>query len=914
MIPCPWCGHDSDNAGVSCSVCGASWDLAGHRIQEFFRSVSWGRQYLAAGPGGAGTVLLEVLEAGLSQQDGFRAAFLDEGSRLSEQLRGERKAHTPIARVLATGEQEGRLYLIREWIPGETLESRLRRGAPPDLDHLVAAAVDLCTGLSRLHAGGFVHGGCSTGAVLFPEEDASERVAVLAAHLPGRAALEGAGDTTEAGDQRALARVLCETLAGSPEAGPAELPPEVSPALERARSPDPAECFRRIADLGFALESGLAARRRGVTGGGTPTRLEQAACSFAARPSPARGEAALAPAIRRSEPSSSRRRVLLTALATAVLVVGVVGVALLPGSRFRVSREVMEAEQEVQPLLVELRQRRADLNRQLLQLPPGMLVDVEAALQDRIAGLQELLDAADDELGHALEADELQPIKRLGPQLQARLFTLERELPRLKQLVRTARLALEAQSATTEIDRILADTSRPNHAELAAQVSTRYPSLQAATAALDQELRRSQDLANLDPGRLREVQEELEAIRAGLEQTRRRLEETGQRFEEAQADCTRLLARLREATLAILTDQERVVDEPEEQAELERWLDSGRRSVDDAERACSVATTSHEAVAARLRLEELVAEYEIRAKELRDRRQRLEDEAALARAPERALALEHLLEAVASLPGGLEGTGCTGEIERIRRVLSLFQSGGPRPQRVRQARELLGLVEEPQRCLAGLFRDLAVKQREQLRAVVDGTDDGSAEFERIRSAYRESIQQVDVDLDPLAVINAYQKIEYSIYKHLSRFVDRVQVEVNRILEAVSHTGFRQQAKDCQIELDRIRGALSGKTVDLVKISGGLRELQERVANLEVRIETELRRDEAQALRDRAEAMEIRYKEYFVSGRMLPTEEDIYQRAVTQLGDGRIRFAKGDYSGAKACFEFSIAQFSRIRLP
>jgi hypothetical protein len=196
--------------------------------------------------------------------------------------------------------------------------------------------------------------------------------------------------------------------------------------------------------------------------------------------------------------------------------------------------------------------------------------------------------------------------------------------------------------------------------------------------------------------------------------------------------------------------------------------------------------------------------------------------------------------------------------------------------------------------------------------VMDGTDDGSQEFRHIRDSFEQEVRTVDVTLDPLAVIQVSNQIEYSIYRHLDRFADTVQVEVNRIRSALLHPRYLELVHACQVELDRIRDGLQQEAADLVAVAGDLRKLQDRVAKLEVRIETELRREEAQTLRQRAVAKELHFKEYFVKGQLLPTEEDIYQRAVRVLGEGRIKLEQGDYSGAVASFEYSLEQFSKLK--
>jgi serine/threonine-protein kinase len=61
-----------------------------------------------------------------------------------------------VVRVLASGEEGGRLYLAMEWLDGETLATRVSRGALP-LAEVLGIVKGIASGLEALHAEGVIH-------------------------------------------------------------------------------------------------------------------------------------------------------------------------------------------------------------------------------------------------------------------------------------------------------------------------------------------------------------------------------------------------------------------------------------------------------------------------------------------------------------------------------------------------------------------------------------------------------------------------------------------------------------------------------------------------------------------------------------------------------------------------------------
>jgi serine/threonine-protein kinase len=104
-------------------------------------------------------------------------------------------AHPNVCRVYDFGESEGSPYLVLEFLPGGTLEDRLRLrpGASLPDEETERIAAELAAGLAAAHAVGLVHRDLKPANVLFDEEGRS-KIADF-----GLARMAGAGTLTESG-------------------------------------------------------------------------------------------------------------------------------------------------------------------------------------------------------------------------------------------------------------------------------------------------------------------------------------------------------------------------------------------------------------------------------------------------------------------------------------------------------------------------------------------------------------------------------------------------------------------------------------------------------------------------------------------------------------------------------------------
>src|SRR3954471_629665 len=237
------------------------------------------------GEGGMGTVFrarsaageavaLKVIRPELAGDLTFRARF-DREARTAAMVR-----HPHVVGLVDVGEQDGVPYLASDYVPGGTLEYRLRcRGRLP-LAEVVTVALQVADGLGALHAAGLVHRDLKPGNILLGDDGAAYISDFGLAKHEQSARLTAQGRTVgsaeymppeqvrglevgPAADVYALGCVVCECLGGAPPFAPRtgmdamiahltseapdpcggrdNAPPELGWAVLRALQKDPGE-------------------------------------------------------------------------------------------------------------------------------------------------------------------------------------------------------------------------------------------------------------------------------------------------------------------------------------------------------------------------------------------------------------------------------------------------------------------------------------------------------------------------------------------------------------------------------------------------------------------------------------------------------------------------------------------------
>jgi eukaryotic-like serine/threonine-protein kinase len=103
-------------------------------------------------------------------------------------------AHPNITQLYDYGEDGGRPYIVLEYLPGGTLEERLRSGTPLSDDETFGIAAGIAAGLAHAHARGVVHRDLKPANVLFDEEGRPKLADFGIARMAA-----GEGTLTEAG-------------------------------------------------------------------------------------------------------------------------------------------------------------------------------------------------------------------------------------------------------------------------------------------------------------------------------------------------------------------------------------------------------------------------------------------------------------------------------------------------------------------------------------------------------------------------------------------------------------------------------------------------------------------------------------------------------------------------------------------
>ena len=143
-------------------------------------------------------------------------------------------AHVNLPRVITHGESDGRLWMVRELVAGESLAARLRRQGALPVPEALAIAAQVASALDELHRQGLVHRDVKPGHILLTERTEGISLARLidtgmAERLPGDTPLVSHGTPAYAApeigqgkpasfrsDLYALGCVLYEMLAGAP--------------------------------------------------------------------------------------------------------------------------------------------------------------------------------------------------------------------------------------------------------------------------------------------------------------------------------------------------------------------------------------------------------------------------------------------------------------------------------------------------------------------------------------------------------------------------------------------------------------------------------------------------------------------------------------------------------------------------
>jgi Protein kinase domain len=206
------------------------------------------------------SVAVKLIHPRLAEDPGFARALAEEARRVAGlSVRG-------IACLLDTGEQDGVIYLVREYAPGSSLRDRLDTAGPATPAEAVRIGVAALGALAEAHDRGVLHLALDLDDVIVGDGDRVCLVdfgigAAVESSRPGEATTllgdehlapeQGAGAEPDARtDVYAMASLLFELLTGEPARGRTftrtvrpDVPRALDRVLARALDPDPERRF-----------------------------------------------------------------------------------------------------------------------------------------------------------------------------------------------------------------------------------------------------------------------------------------------------------------------------------------------------------------------------------------------------------------------------------------------------------------------------------------------------------------------------------------------------------------------------------------------------------------------------------------------------------------------------------------------
>jgi serine/threonine-protein kinase len=215
------------------------------------------------------TVAVRVLPKGFVQSSG-RHAFMERARGLAA------LSHPNVTTVFDVGEHDDRIYIVFEFLKGQSLRSEMG-GRPINVRRALDLAVQMADAVADAHACGYIHGGLSPDSVVITAKGHAKIPAFALAsrdgfagpdaeHLHDYDSPEEAGGlaSDERSDIYSVGAVLYETLTGrrplhrgaaAPSANNPHVPPELDAVVLKAVAPNPDNRYQSAATLAAELRS-----------------------------------------------------------------------------------------------------------------------------------------------------------------------------------------------------------------------------------------------------------------------------------------------------------------------------------------------------------------------------------------------------------------------------------------------------------------------------------------------------------------------------------------------------------------------------------------------------------------------------------------------------------------------------------
>ena len=217
------------------------------------------------------TVAVRILPPGFASDAADRARLLDRMRSIAT------LSHPNVTTVFEVGEQDGRVYVVFEFLKGQSLRGEMA-GRMMNVRRAIDLAIQVADGVAEAHGSGFVHGGLSPDSIVVTEKGHAK--------IPGFELATRAGFDQHAADGRlrdydspeeargqevdersdiySVGAVLYEMLttrqplhrgAAAPSASNGHVPSELDEVVLKAVAPNPTLRFQTAATLAAELRS-----------------------------------------------------------------------------------------------------------------------------------------------------------------------------------------------------------------------------------------------------------------------------------------------------------------------------------------------------------------------------------------------------------------------------------------------------------------------------------------------------------------------------------------------------------------------------------------------------------------------------------------------------------------------------------
>jgi serine/threonine protein kinase len=126
-------------------------EIAGFRIESVLGQGGMGTVYVAEQSSPTRKVVLKLLRAELSTDEGFRRRFVHESEAAAS------TEHPNIVPIYAAGEAGGVLYIAMRYVEGENLRALIDRNGPTPPERATEIVSQVASALDAAHARGLVH-------------------------------------------------------------------------------------------------------------------------------------------------------------------------------------------------------------------------------------------------------------------------------------------------------------------------------------------------------------------------------------------------------------------------------------------------------------------------------------------------------------------------------------------------------------------------------------------------------------------------------------------------------------------------------------------------------------------------------------------------------------------------------------